>query len=571
LKTEALIRVVGLGASFHQHGESNVVLHDLNFDISPGETLGIVGESGSGKSVSSMSILRLIPSPPIQYDQGSIQYGPLEIDLLKADETLMRSLRGNDISMIFQEPMTSLNPLKSCGDQVKEVFEIHKRHPRSSWKERVLELFAEVQLPDPLRAYSAFPHELSGGQKQRIMIAMAIASEPKLLIADEPTTALDVTVQRTILDLLKGIQKRMNMAMIFISHDLAVVSTIADRILVMKQGEIVEQGLSNQVIKSPVNPYTKALLASRPPQDGRPLRLKTVKDYLGPNEGQEVLQESPASRIDRHKTLYESAPVFEVKNLHTWYPIRSGIFQRVTDHVKALNGVSFNIYPGETLGVVGESGCGKSTLGRTLIGLEKAHSGEIIYKGRPTDVMDTQEKAVMVKEVQMIFQDPYSSLNPRQKIGEAILEPMLVHGIHANRKERIAAVHSLLKEVGLQEAHFERYPHEFSGGQRQRICIARALAMNPQVIICDESVSALDVSVQAQVLNLLNQLKAERGLSYLFISHDLSVVRYMSDRVMVMNKGECVEYGEADQMYAAPKNAYTKKLVGSAYALDSGT
>jgi peptide/nickel transport system ATP-binding protein len=571
LKTEPLIRVIGLGASFHQHGESNVVLHGLHFDISPGETLGIVGESGSGKSVSSMSILRLIPSPPIQYDEGSIYYGPLEIDLLKADESLLQSLRGNDISMIFQEPMTSLNPLKSCGDQVIEVFEIHKRHPRSSWKEKVLELFAEVQLPDPLRAYSAFPHELSGGQKQRIVIAMAIASEPKLLIADEPTTALDVTVQRTILELLKGIQKRMNMAMIFISHDLAVVSTIADRILVMKQGEIVEQGFSAQVIQSPSHDYTRALLASRPPQEGRPLRLKTVQDHLGPNQGQEILQETKASRTERHKTLYESAPVFEVQDLHTWYPIRSGIFQSVTDHFRALNGVSFNIYPGETLGVVGESGCGKSTLGRTLIGLEKAHSGQIIYKGRSVLEMDKKKKAAMVKEVQMIFQDPYSSLNPRQKVGEAILEPMLVHGIHANRKERIAAVHSLLKEVGLQESHFERYPHEFSGGQRQRICIARALAMNPEVIVCDESVSALDVSVQAQVLNLLNQLKAERGLSYLFISHDLSVVRYMSDRVMVMNKGECVEYGEADQMYATPKNTYTKKLVASAYALDSET
>ena len=567
MKNEPLIRFQGLTASFQQHGNTSTVLHDLNFNIHAGETLGIVGESGSGKSVSSMSILRLIPSPPVQYE-GLLRYEPLGIDLLTASEDQLRALRGKDISMIFQEPMTSLNPLKRCGEQVLEVFKTHKKGSHSEWPNNVIALFEEVQLPDPHRAFKAYPHELSGGQKQRVMIAMAIASEPKLLIADEPTTALDVTVQRNILDLLKKLQTKLNMAMIFISHDLAVVSSISDRILVMKQGEIVEQGTAQQVISSPLHSYTQALLASRPPQHGRPHRLLTVKDHLVQNDQARDKQEDALDRKQRHALIYSKPPLFDVEELHTWYPIRSGIFQRVTDHVKALNGVSFKIFPSETLGIVGESGCGKSTLGRTLIGLEKSHSGIIRYKGIPLQDMSTEERSRMVKEVQMIFQDPYSSLDPRQKIGEAILEPMQVHGILKDDGSRKNEVLSLLKEVGLKEEHYERYPHEFSGGQRQRICIARALAMNPEVIICDESVSALDVSVQAQVLNLLNQLKEQRGLSYMFISHDLSVVRYMSDKVMVMNKGKCVEYEEADLLYASPQDPYTKRLVSSTYALN---
>jgi len=567
MPNETLIRVQGLSASFHQYGGSRAVLHELDFSLSAGETLGIVGESGSGKSVSSMSILRLIPSPPISYDQGSIHYEALDIDLLKADEEQMRKLRGKDISMIFQEPMTSLNPLKRCGEQVMEVFRTHHKGSEKAWKEQVVSLFSDVQLPDPRRAFKAYPHELSGGQKQRVMIAMAMASSPRLLIADEPTTALDVTVQRNILELLKDLQVRQGMAMIFISHDLAVVSSIADRILVMKEGRIVEQGSSQEIIHHAQHPYTRALLSSRPPLSGRPVRLRTVKDHMAAGEQVQIAEERIEQRIANHKVMYSAEPVFQVETLQTWYPVRSGIFQRVTDYVKALNGVSFKLFPGETLGIVGESGCGKSTLGRTLIGLEKAHSGSIRYKGVLISDMDKLQQAMMIKEVQMIFQDPYSSLDPRQKIGEAIMEPMVVHGIHSSSKERKAAVISLLLEVGLSEEHFQRYPHEFSGGQRQRICIARALAMDPQVIICDESVSALDVSVQAQVLNLLNSLKKKRGLSYIFISHDLSVVRYMSDKVMVMNKGLCVEYEEADALYSHPKDPYTQRLVGSAYQI----
>ncbi|MDA0972532.1 MAG: dipeptide ABC transporter ATP-binding protein [Bacteroidetes bacterium] len=568
MKTEPLIRFKGLSASFSQAGESTSVLHDLNFSLAQGETLGVVGESGSGKSVSSLSILKLIPSPPIHYDTGSIQYEPLDIDLITLDEDRLRQLRGKEISVIFQEPMTSLNPLKRCGEQVMEVFRTHHIHARSEWKEKVIELFESVKLPDPQRAFQAYPHELSGGQKQRVMIAMAISSCPRLLIADEPTTALDVTVQRSIIELLQSLQKKLGMAMIFISHDLAVVSQIADHLVVMQNGRIVEQGETRAVIDRPIHPYTRALLSSRPPSSGRPHRLLTVKDHLS-----EVLLEAPKlenkeERENHLAFLYGQPPILEVQDLHTWYPIRQGIFQRVVDHVKALNGVSFSLHAGETLGIVGESGCGKSTLGRTLIGLEEKHQGTIGYMGMDVDGQSKEEARAMLREVQMIFQDPYSSLDPRQQIGSAIQEPMEVHGMNGDIRQRKEATLALLEEVGMKPEHYDRYPHEFSGGQRQRICIARALAVSPKILICDESVSALDVSVQAQVLNLLNQIQDERGLSYLFISHDLSVVRYMSDKVMVMNKGLCVEYGEADELYARPKDAYTKTLVSSTYGLE---
>lgn len=567
MSLEPLIRIKSLSASFGQGSDRKEVLHQVDYELRAGKTLGIVGESGSGKSVSSLSIMRLISSPPIQYDSGEILYGPESVDLLKYGEEEIRTLRGSRIAMIFQEPMTSLNPLKRCGLQVTESIRLHLGLNNEEAKARVLELFTKVKLPDPERVFSSYPHELSGGQKQRVMIAMAISCDPELLIADEPTTALDVTVQREILELLSSLQAENGMAMIFISHDLAVVSQVADEILVMHQGKMVEKGPSSEVLHHPKESYTKGLLNSRPPHSERPHRLSTVADQL--NEEKDVIQnESQLERIDRHEALYAQKPILQVREIHTWYPIRKGLLNRVHDHVKAVNGVSLNLYEGETLGIVGESGCGKSTLGRTILGLETPSQGSILYRGQEVGAMDRGERKKMTREVQMIFQDPYSSLDPRMTIGAAIMEPMIVHRILSDNKIRKEKVIELLERVGLEADQYHRYPHEFSGGQRQRICIARTLALAPKVVICDESVSALDVSVQAQVINLLNELKEEFGLSYLFISHDLSVVRYMSDKVLVMNGGKAVEYREADALYKSPEHAYTERLISSSYSLD---
>ncbi len=564
MKTNHMLEVKGLCAAFESKGERNEVLHDVSFQISSGKTLGIVGESGSGKSVTSLSIMRLIPSPPIDYASGSIEFGTEEVNLLDVAPSDMRRLRGSEIAMVFQEPMTSLNPLKKCGEQVSEVFQEHTSLERKEIKEEVLSLFEKVKLPEPTRIFESYPHQLSGGQKQRVMIAMAISCKPKLLIADEPTTALDVTVQREILELIKELQKETKMAMIFISHDLGVVAQIADEILVMHQGHIVESGGANQVMNSPQHSYTKGLLSSRPPTDKRPLKLLTVADNLSDKLSVSAI-ESKSNRDSKHLKLYGQEALITVENIHTWYPIRSGVLNKVTGHVKAVKGASLNLFPGETLGIVGESGCGKSTLGRSILGLEQIQSGTIRYKGKTKSEMSPLEQKEMLREVQMIFQDPYSSLNPRMSIGEAILEPMTVHSILGNRTERKEEVLRLLEKVGLEGSAFDRAPHEFSGGQRQRICIARTLALRPKVIICDESVSALDVSVQAQVLNLLNDLKQDYGLSYIFISHDLAVVRYMSDKVIVMQAGEVLEYEEADKLYANPSTAYTQSLIASAY------
>lgn len=564
MKTDSIIEVTGLCASFEENGGLADVLHEISFSLAAGKTLGIVGESGSGKSVTSLSIMRLIPSPPIVYPSGSITYGKEEVNLIDVSPATVRRLRGKEIAMVFQEPMSSLNPLKKCGEQVAEALREHTIHTRGKTETEVLLLFEKVKLPDPVRILNSYPHQLSGGQKQRVMIAMAISCKPKLLIADEPTTALDVTVQREILDLIKELQQEIQMAMIFISHDLGVVSHIADDILVMHQGHIVESGSAEQIMNRPEASYTRGLLSSRPPIGQRPHRLLTVVDAL---KGENILSkvESMEERVSRHETLYNQAPLIQASEIHTWYPIRSGLFNKVTGHVKAVNGVSFNLYPGETLGVVGESGCGKSTLGRSVLGLEKIRSGIVRYKGTDRTEMNPLEEKQLKREVQMIFQDPYSSLNPRMSIGEAILEPMTVHSILSNKAERKAEVIQVLDKVGIQASAYNRAPHEFSGGQRQRICIARTLALRPRVIICDESVSALDVSVQAQVLNLLNELKEEYGLSYIFISHDLSVVRYMSDKVLVMHSGSVLEYEEADKLYTNPTMEYTRSLIASGY------
>ncbi|MFM2207023.1 MAG: hypothetical protein RL213_998 [Bacteroidota bacterium] len=478
--------------------------------------------------------------------------------------------------MIFQEPMTSLNPVLTCGYQVAEALRLHLGLSSQGAKDRTLELFRKVRLPRPEQIYTAYPHEISGGQKQRVMIAMAISCDPSVLIADEPTTALDVTVQKTILELLHAIQQESKMGMLFITHDLGVIAEIADRVVVMYKGNVVEQGSVEQIFRDPKHPYTKSLLACRPPLDRRLRRLPVVSDFLQTESDgsfsdrkdgtaaillRDVITEP--ERKQRLGKLYSQSPVLQVRNLCTWFPLRKGVFGKVRDHVRAVDDVSFDVYPGETLGLVGESGCGKTTLGRTIIRLVEPTSGEVIYRGKDFAALRGEELRKMRKSIQIIFQDPYSSLNPRMTAGQALMEPMQVHRLHGDNRRRKERALELLERVSLQADHFDRYPHEFSGGQRQRICIARALALEPDFIICDESVSALDVSVQAQVLNLLNDLKREFGLTYIFISHDLSVVKYMSDRMMVMNKGKIEEEGDPDRIYAEPVSDYTKSLIAA--------
>ena len=549
----------------------------INFTLNKGETIGIVGESGSGKSVTSLSAMRLIPSPPGKISGGEIIFhkeNGESVDLLKISEKEMRKHRGNDIAMIFQEPMTSLNPVFTCGNQVIEAIMLHQAINKKQAKDLTLKLFREVQLPEPERIFRTYPHQISGGQKQRVMIAMAMSCHPSILIADEPTTALDVTVQKTILQLMQKLQTERDMGIMFITHDLGVIAELADKVVVMYKGNIVEQGNVWDIFSSPQHPYTKGLLACRPPLDKRYKSLPTVSDFMKEDENGKMIENnitveeftkdlviSNSKRAEKQKELFVKKPILKIKNLKTYFPIRNGFFGGISSHVKAVDNVNFDVYPGETLGLVGESGCGKTTIGRTIIRLEEPTEGEMIYKGKDIAKMDAKELREFRKEVQIIFQDPYSSLNPRMTIGNAIMEPMQVHGILENDEQRKKRVEDLLARVNLDPSHFYRYPHEFSGGQRQRIGIARALAVNPKFIICDESVSALDVSVQAQVLNLLNELKEEFGLTYIFISHDLSVVKYMSDRMLVMQDGKIEEMGDADQIYNKPGTTYTQKLI----------
>jgi peptide/nickel transport system ATP-binding protein len=572
-----LLEFKNLVTEFHTEGTTVKAVNGVSFTLNKGETIGIVGESGSGKSVTSLSAMRLIPSPPGKISGGEIifhQNDGTATDLLKISEEEMRKFRGNDIAMIFQEPMTSLNPVFTCGDQVMEAIMLHQKLDKKAAKALTIKLFEEVQLPTPERIFSTYPHQISGGQKQRVMIAMAMSCQPSVLIADEPTTALDVTVQKTILQLMQNLQKEHDMGIMFITHDLGVIAELADKVVVMYKGNIVEQGNVWDIFTNPKHPYTKGLLACRPPLDKRYTFLPTVSDFMKIDESGEIIDNGisvaeftkdlaipESERVARHKELYAKEPIMQIKNLKTYFPIRNGFFGGVSDHVKAVDNISFDVYPGETLGLVGESGCGKTTCGRTIIRLEEPTEGKMIYKGQDIAKMNADELRVFRKDVQIIFQDPYSSLNPRMTIGNAIMEPMQVHGILENDEQRKKRVEELLTRVSLDPAHFYRYPHEFSGGQRQRIGIARALAVNPKFIICDESVSALDVSVQAQVLNLLNELKEEFGLTYIFISHDLSVVKYMSDRMVVMQAGKIEEMGDADQIYNKPGTPYTQKLI----------
>jgi peptide/nickel transport system ATP-binding protein len=581
-KENYLLKVKNLKTYFKTSEGTVKAVDDISFNLKRGETVGIVGESGSGKSVASLSIMRLIQNPPGFYGGGEILFNSPtfgHIDLLKIPRKDMRIIRGNEISMIFQEPMTSLNPVYTCGNQVMEAILLHQQVDKKEARHRTIELFKKVQLPRPENIFDSYPHQLSGGQKQRVMIAMAMCCNPSILIADEPTTALDVTVQSTILDLMKKLRDENNTSILFITHDLGVIAEIADRVIVMYHGKIVEQGTVWDIFANPKHPYTKGLLACRPRLDLKLKVLPTVSDFMNVDEGGNMVEKKPHyssvgeaillnAQSDeeikfRRNAIEAQKPVLIVENLKTYFPIHTGIFRKVQDYVKAVDDVSFQVHEGETLGLVGESGCGKTTLGRSILRLVEPTKGRIWFEGKNINELGKKEMRELRKDLQIIFQDPYSSLNPRITIGEAIMEPMRIHKVLSNDRQRKEKVMELLHTVNLKSEHFTRYPHEFSGGQRQRISIARTLALNPRFIICDESVSALDVSVQAQVLNLLNDLKDKFKFTYIFISHDLSVVKFISDRIIVMNHGKIEEIGYPEKIYNNPEKEYTKKLISA--------
>ncbi|MBL7558581.1 ABC transporter ATP-binding protein [Olleya sp. YSTF-M6] len=554
--SDLLLDIKNLSISFKSNASEKQIIHDISYSVFKNEIVGIVGESGSGKSVSSLAILGLLPNTISTINSGSIQFGSQ--DLTQISNKTFQTIRGRKIAMIFQEPMSSLNPSMTCGKQVEEILQQHTNLNKKEIKTETLLLFEKVKLPNPKRVYKTYPHEISGGQKQRVMIAMAIACKPELLIADEPTTALDVTVQKDIINLLKDLQAETKMSVIFITHDLSLISEIANRVLVMYKGQIVEQNDVQSIFNNPQHSYTKALIQSRPALDVRLKTLPTIADVLNNEVSSEVVTQN--MRQKKHEKLYANPPLLEVNNLEKEYLSKSGFFAKA-ETFKAVNNVSFKLYKGETLGLVGESGCGKSTLGNAILLLDKATKGQILYNGKDITDLSKAETIAIRKDIQIIFQDPYASLNPRLTIGNAIMEPMKVHNLYKTDIERQQKTLEILNRVGLDASVFNKYPHEFSGGQRQRVGIARTIALQPKLIVCDESVSALDISVQAQVLNLLNELKENFGFTYIFISHDLAVVKYMSDQLLVMNKGQVEELDDADRIYNAPKKDYTKKLI----------
>ena len=528
-------------------------LREVSFDIHKGKTLGVVGESGSGKSVTALSLMRLIPQPPGEITKGQILFE--NKDLLKLSEKQIRKVRGNHISMIFQEPMTSLNPVFTVGYQIDEALILHQKMNKKSAREKTIDLLDQVGIIDPSNRVQSYPHEMSGGQRQRVMIAMAIACQPDLLIADEPTTALDVTIQKQIIELLQSLQEKMKMSVMFISHDLGVIAEIAERVLVMHQGEIVEEGKTSEIFKNPKKPYTKGLIACRPTLNIQSARLPTVSDFL---EGKEP---APTQFPLKEKKSPQQETLLEVKGLKKYFPLEKSFFGQALSYIKAVDDISFEVERGSTLGLVGESGCGKTTLGQTILHLTQPSGGSVFYNKVDISKLNKKEMKAMRRKMQIIFQDPYASLNPRMTVGASIMEPMLIHKLYPKKKERIARVESLMEQVGLDKNMKNRYPHEFSGGQRQRICIARAIAIEPEFIICDESVSSLDVSIQAQILNLLKDLQDKMNLTYIFISHDLTVVKFISDKIAVMSKGKIVELSDSDEIYQNPKNPYTRKLI----------
>ena len=594
--TTPVIDIENLHTNFYTEDGVVEAVDGVSFRVEKGRTLGIVGESGSGKSVTSLSIMQLLASTA-KIDSGRISL--LGKDLVQLPEPEMRKIRGSQVSMIFQEPMTSLNPVYTVGYQVMEALQLHQNMTKAEARQRTIELFDEVGIPNPTQRVDSYPHQMSGGQKQRVMIAMALCCDPELLIADEPTTALDVTIQSQILDILRRLRDTRGMSILFITHDLGVIAEIADDVLVMYRGNMVEYGSVLDIFTEPKHPYTKGLLACRPRLDTKFRLLPTVDDFMEvKHEGGKVeliekkltdeqiqsMQTHGRGRLlhpkselaamghpweeghhsDDSKSVEEGEqPILDVSDLKIHFPVRKGILSRIVDHVRAVDGVSFKIYRGQTLGLVGESGCGKTTTGRAILRLIEPTAGEVSFNGQPMSGLSRRELRTLRSKLQIIFQDPYGSLNPRMTVESTIVEPMRVHGIGSNKSERREMAAQLLEEVGLGGQHLRRYPHEFSGGQRQRICIARALAVEPEFIVCDESVSALDVSVQAQVLNLLKELQEKRGLTYIFISHDLSVVKFMADMMAVMNDGRIVEFGPSDNIYTNPHEDYTKKLISA--------
>jgi len=537
-------------------------VNNVSFDIPAGKTIGIVGESGSGKSVTSLAVMGLLQKPAAKIPQGEIIFNGQ--DLLKFNDSQMRAIRGNQISMIFQEPMTSLNPVFKVGDQIAETIRIHRNISNKEAWDRAVDLMNQVGIPNPALSAHKYPHEMSGGQKQRVMIAMAIACEPKLLIADEPTTALDVTIQKQVLELLHKLQQQYKMSMMFITHDLGVIGDIADDVVVMYRSNVVEQNKAQEIFYTAKHPYTKGLLACRPKLGANPRRLLTVSDFMDDQGVEKHVSPERVVVFDKEQEKEKSSEVLlEVKNLVTQFPIKGGFFGRTVDHFKAVNDVSFTLKKGKTLGLVGESGCGKTTLGRSILRLVEPSSGSIIYNGKDITHVYAEELRLLRRKMQIIFQDPYSSLNPRMTISEILTEPLNIHNVGNSKQERLDMAKQLFEKVGLKLSHLNRYPHEFSGGQRQRICIARALMLRPEFVICDESVSALDVSIQAQVLNLLLDLQEEFHLTYIFISHDLSVVNFIADEVGVMNGGKIIEMDKASSIYKNPKEAYTRALLSA--------